>query len=177
MSWTVADCESAAREFLEPLGDRWEHVRGVSLMASRCMEGRPDASLVVSAAWLHDIGYAPELHRTGMHAVDGALFLDMAGAPKALVSLVAFHTGAEYEADERGLVDKLILFDRPRQDLLDALILADLLVGPTGTPVTLDQRLEGILERYERQHPVHRAVARSREYLLECANRAASRDS
>ena len=91
------------------------------------------------------------------------------------MSLVAFHTGAEYEAEERGLVDKLIQFDRPRQEWIDILILADLVTGTHGERVTTDERLDHIFERYEPQHPVHRAVTRSREYLETCAGRAAER--
>ncbi len=132
-------------------------------------------SNVLQAAWLHDVGYAPELLHTGMHAIDGALFLDRAGAPREIVSLVAFHTGAEFEAEERGLGDALAQFDRPAQDDLDQLILADLLSGSYGERVTVAERFDGIFGRYEPQHPVHRAVMRSRPYLEECAKRAAAR--
>ena len=130
---------------------------------------------LLPAAWLHDIGYAPDLVHTGMHAIDGALFLDRAGAPVAIVSLVAFHTGAEFEAEERGLLDALAQFDRPEQEELDLLILADLLSGSAGERVSLPERFDGIFGRYEPQHPVHRAVTRSRPYLEECARRAAAR--
>ncbi|MBA8805459.1 putative hydrolase (HD superfamily) [Nocardioides ginsengisegetis] len=175
MSWTATDCESVAREFVEPLGDRWKHVQGVAETAATWSGVGAEAGFIVGSAWLHDIGYAPELHQTGMHAIDGALFLDLAGAPREIVSLVAFHTGAEFEAEERGLIDKLIQFDRPRQEWIDALILADLVTGSDGARVTVGQRLDSIFERYEAQHPVHRAVTRSREYLETCAARAAKR--
>lgn len=98
----------------------------------------------MSAAWLHDIGYAPDLVHTGMHAIDGALFLDRAGAPPGIVSLVAFHTGAEFEAEERGLVEALTQFERPQQDDLDLLILADLLSGSARERVSLPERFVGI---------------------------------
>lgn len=175
MSWSVADCESVAKEFAEPLGERWNHVRAVGFAGARLMLGQAGRAQVVGAAWLHDIGYTPKLHRTGMHAIDGALFLDLSGAPKELVSLVAFHTGAEYEADERGLTGQLIQFDRPPQDDLDALILADLTTGPSGQRMTVAERIDDMLDRYEARHPVHRAVKRSRPYLEECAKRAAKR--
>ena len=103
------------------------------------LDAEPNRELLVSAGWLHDIGYAPQLRDTGLHAVDGAAFLDRAGAPSELVSLVAFHTGAEFEAEERGLVDALLQFDRPAQEDLDVLILADLLSGPTGERVTVER--------------------------------------
>jgi hypothetical protein len=34
-----------------------------------------DADLLEAAAWLHDIGYAPVLAATGLHASDGARYL------------------------------------------------------------------------------------------------------
>lgn len=125
MNWSVEDSASLAQEWIGMSGARWDHVCGVSMTAAAWSDAELISEDVVSAAWLHDIGYVPELARSGMHAIDGAAYLELHGAPKLVVSLVAFHTGAEYEADERGLIDELIQFDRPPQDALDALILAD----------------------------------------------------
>jgi hypothetical protein len=88
------------------------------------------------------------------------------------VSLVAYHTGAAFEAEERGLLDALLQMDPPTQE---DLILADLLSGANGESTTVDDRLAGIVDRYEPEHPVHRAVARSAPYLKDCAERAAAR--
>ncbi|MFD6855509.1 HD domain-containing protein [Streptomyces diastaticus] len=52
-----------------------------------------DRDLLVAAAWLHDIGYAPELRDTGSHPLDGARHLESLGAPARLVRLVAHHSG------------------------------------------------------------------------------------
>lgn len=175
MSWTVADCEHLAAELLGGDGDRWLHVERVAATADELARLGRLGPNVLPAAWLHDIGYGPELLQTGMHAIDGALFLDRSGAPAEIVSLVAFHTGAEFEAEERGMVDALAQFDRPEQEALDLLILADLLSGSAGERVSLPERFDGIFGRYEPQHPVHRAVTRSRPYLEECAKRAAAR--
>jgi HD superfamily phosphodiesterase len=175
MAWDSTDARELAAELLSGAGDRWLHVQQVAGTVEDLAGEAGVSGDVLAAAWLHDIGYAPELVMTGMHAVDGAAFLDRAGAPTGVVSLVAFHTGAEFEADERGLVDALAKFDRPEQDELDLLILADLVSSPTGDRVTVRERLDEILNRYEPQHPVHRAVTRSRPYLEECAARASSR--
>lgn len=174
MRWRPADCERLAHEAIGDQASRWHHVRAVAAAARRLVSG-PAGDELVSAAWLHDIGYSDELVTTGMHAVDGAMYLDRLGAPRKLVNLVAFHTGAEFEAVERGLVDRLIQFDPPAQDDLDALTFADLISGPDGQPMTVTERIEDMLARYEPQHPVHRAVTRSRGYLEECAARAAKR--
>jgi HD superfamily phosphodiesterase len=37
------------------------------------------ASLLVAAAWLHDIGYAPRLRDTGYHPIDGSRHLKSIG--------------------------------------------------------------------------------------------------
>ena len=175
MTWTVDDCRMLAEEYLGELGDRWLHVQAVAKAVDGFTIDGSTRRLISSAAWLHDIGYATPLLDTGMHAIDGALFLDRDDAPPELVSLVAFHTGAEFEAEERGLMHRLVDFDRPSQDDLDLVILADMVSGADGQRVSVRQRLDDIFGRYESQHPVHRAVTRSRRYLEECATRAAAR--
>jgi HD superfamily phosphodiesterase len=53
-----------------------DHARRVAqsyLEASR--PGRWQHVTVVTAAWLHDIGLAPDLRDTGFHPLDGARFL------------------------------------------------------------------------------------------------------
>jgi hypothetical protein len=169
------DVRRLAAEMLGGAGDRWLHVEMVARTVEDLVPEGEISGDVVAAAWLHDIGYAPEFVMTGMRAVDGAAFLDRAGARTGVVSLVAFHTGAESEADERGLVDALAQSDRPEQDELDLLILADLVSSPTGERVAVRERLDEILNRYESQHPVHRAVTSSGPYLEECAARASAR--
>src|SRR5699024_9948980 len=84
-----------ARELLEgPLPRRWAHSQGVAEQARslRSMLG-DDADLVESSAWLHDIGYSPDLAATGFHPLDGARYLRaVQGADEPLVSLVAYHS-------------------------------------------------------------------------------------
>lgn len=154
---------------LLPVGDRLRHVRGV---AARVMEmGASD--LVVAAAWLHDIGYAAELVRSGMHAVDGADYLARLGAPQVLTSLVAYHTGAVCEAQELGLESRLNAYAQPDQGDLDLLTYADLTTSSTGERVTYSERVAEIFRRYPVGHPVHRAVTRSQDSLAASCRRAA----
>lgn len=103
--------------------------------------------------------------------------MDLHGLPDEVVSLVAFHTGAQFEAAERGLTNRLLQFDLPDQDMMDLLTLADLTTSPQGRPITVKDRIDEILERYEPQHPVHRGVLRGRPYLEESCRRAAARVS
>lgn len=155
-------------------GDRRLHVQAVGALAQDIYaQGRIPAS-VMCAAWLHDIGYAPALHDTGCHAIDGARFLSALDFPQDVVGLVAWHTGAWFEADERGLGDALAAFPRPAQELVDWLTFIDLSVGPAGQAMAVEARVAEILQRYEQWHPVARAVERSRGELLASAARAAA---
>ena len=56
-----------------PLPRRWAHTPGVAAQVRSLgpILGR-DADLVEAAAWVHDIGYSPELIATGFHPLDGA---------------------------------------------------------------------------------------------------------
>jgi hypothetical protein len=57
---------------------------------------------------LHDIGYAPHLAVTGLHALDGARYLrDTQHTHTMLCRLVAHHSCDIIEAGERGLADVL----------------------------------------------------------------------
>jgi hypothetical protein len=131
------------------LGDRWTHVQVVAdkargLAAALLAE---DADLLVAAALVHDVGYAPSLQRFGFHAVDGAWFLRAQGQER-LACLVAHHSGARLEAEERGLVEELAGFPVEDGPVMDALSFADMTTGPAGQPMTLDERIEEGQRRY-----------------------------
>lgn len=135
------------------------------------------APVVVTAAWLHDIGYSPEVKDTGMHALDGATYLRERGWPVQVVGLVAHHTGAWSEAFSRGLSRELEAFAPPLEEDLDALTLCDLLIDPDGEATNPKLRVDEILRRYSSSHPVNVAVRRSRQELLSRAERGWSRVS
>jgi putative nucleotidyltransferase with HDIG domain len=152
---------------------RWTHVQAVGRTAERlCAEHDLPRELAV-AAWLHDIGYAPDLVDSGFHPLDGARFLRSIGESELVTSLVAYHSGAKFEAEERGLETELAEFDEPPQDVLDVLNLVDMTTGPEGARVPVDERLSEIRSRYGAADPVSRAVARSSDELRASAMRAA----
>ncbi len=96
--------ERVARPLLEPLGPRWQHTLGVTDRArvvGSVLE-RSEAEVLLAAAFLHDVGYAPELSQTGFHPLDGARFVREHGHGR-LAGLIAYHSGARAEAAERGL--------------------------------------------------------------------------
>lgn len=173
VSDTVPRARAIAEQRLADLPHRWAHVRGVAATAERLVVGLDsvDAEAVVTAAWLHDVGYAPSVRSTGFHPMDGALFVRAEGFPAVVVSLVAYHTGAVFEARERGLSGALADFTEPPSSLLDVLTCADLTTSPQGLPVRAEHRVTEILSRYPDGDPVHRAIERATPSLLAAAAR------
>jgi hypothetical protein len=168
---SIAAAEALARELLELLANRWAHTQAVAARAdglTPAVTPMDDRRLLVVAAWWHDLGYAPALRDTGCHQIDGARYLERKGYPKRLVALVAHHSAATCEADERGLLADLQVWPREESPVTDALWMADMTTGPRGEELTYGERLSEILTRYERQSVVGRAMV-----LAEPAIRAA----
>jgi hypothetical protein len=120
---------------------------------------------------LHDIGYSPEVSRTGFHPLDGARYLMAMGAPTDLVGAVAHHSCARFEAEERGLASELESFSAPSESVMDALAYADMTTGPTGLGVSVEDRHAEILDRYGPDDPVHRAISKARVDLVTAVQR------
>jgi hypothetical protein len=168
---TQASCAGhLARALLsEPLPRRWAHVQGV---AGRARSLAPvlgaDADLLEAAAWLHDIGYAPGLTTTGLHALDGACYLrDVQHADAMLCRLVAHHSCAIIEAGERGLADVLALEFEPAPYVLSSVLTCcDMTTSPAGEPVPVDTRLAEIHHRYGPGHLVSRSIQRATPMIL-----------
>src|ERR1043166_8959538 len=144
MTTLASWAEPLARALLqEPLPRRWAHSQGV---AARARDLAPalgvDADLIEAAAWLHDIGYAPDLATTGLHQLDGARYLrDTQHADALLCRLVAHHSCAIIEAGERGLADVLSSeFDSAPEVLASVLTCSDMTTSPDGELVQVDRR-------------------------------------
>lgn len=150
--------EATAKRLLSPLGQRWQHVQRVAALAD-CVGFAFDEDRVtlVAAAYLHDIGYAPELAETGFHPLDGARYVRAAGHER-LARLVAHHSGARLEAEMRGLQGYRDEFPFVDSELDRALTYCDLTTGPDGARVTLEQRVGEITSRYGPDHVVARAI-------------------
>jgi hypothetical protein len=130
---------------------QWAHVRGVAGRSAhvghRLLTGT-ERELLIAAALLHDIGYAPALVESGFHPLDGARFLGRLGGPERLCDLVANHSAAAYAARLRGLEGELAAFPDEVTVLRDALWYCDLSAGPAGEPVGFDERIAGIRARH-----------------------------
>ena len=151
---------------------RWRHVRSVARRARWVAKQLALSDDLVAAAWLHDIGYAPELVETGFHPLDGARFLRRVGVDGQVVSLVAYHSCAQIEADVRGLGAELASEFSPADPLLsDALLYCDMTTGPDGDYVRPADRLVEIRGRYGPDHEVTRFVERAASEILMTAGR------
>jgi hypothetical protein len=121
---------------------------------------------------LPDIGYAPGLVQTGFHPMDGARFLRRAGIDGQVVSLVAYHSCAQVEADVRGLGAELAAEFNPGDPLLaDALLYCDMTTGPDGDYESPADRLAEIHRRYGPGHEVTRFVELAASKILTAAGR------
>lgn len=165
----------AGAELSDPLPRRWAHSQGVGRRAAELAGALgDDADLLVSAAVLHDVGYAPRLAVTGFHPLDGARFLrDVHGADERLVRLVANHSLALLEAEERGLRDVLeaefpLLDDH---QLVDALVYCDMTTTPDGELTAAEDRLAEITGRYGADSVVGRFIRRASPEILAAVER------
>jgi hypothetical protein len=158
-----------AAELLAPLGDRWAHVQGVVRQAHRVAMILPpeDREVLVAAAYLHDLGYAPSLARTGLHALDGARHLRAIGQQR-LAGLVAYHSGARGEAELRGLAAELAEFEDEASATSMALTYCDMTTSATGELVTFTERLADVEHRYGAEHLVAQSLRRARPEVERC---------
>ncbi|MFF1416771.1 HD domain-containing protein [Streptomyces sp. NPDC058280] len=168
-------CTVAEAELSELLPRRWAHSQGVAQRAAEVAGVLgDDAELLISAAVLHDVGYAPRLALTGFHPLDGARFLrDIHAVDERLVRLVANHSFALLEAEERGLRDVLeaefpLLGD---QRLVDALVYCDMATTPDGEVTSVEARLAEITARYGADSLVGRFIRRAAPEIVAAAGR------
>ncbi|MBI0376493.1 HD domain-containing protein [Streptomyces albiflaviniger] len=161
-----------------PLPRRWAYSLGV---AKRARSLSPilgdDAELLEAAAVLHDIGYSPTIAVTGFHPLDGARFLrDQESADARVVRLVAHHSCALLEAEERGLRQELEgEFELERPDLVDVLLYCDMTTTPDGTRTTPAERLNEIVQRYGPDTIVGRFIQRAAPEIHAASKRVGDR--
>ncbi len=174
----AASPDTLARRYLaDALPRRWAHVQAVAARAATVVDVAPaDSEIVISAAWLHDLGYAPDLMDSGFHPLDGARYLRRVGADDRLCRLVAHHSAALAEATERGLAVELDQeFPQEHSAAADALWYADMTTGPSGELMTAEDRLAEIASRYGPDHVVTRSLERARPELLAAVRRTEDR--
>jgi putative nucleotidyltransferase with HDIG domain len=179
MNALASRAEHLARSLLqEPLSRRWAHVQGVAARArSLAAVLGADADLLEAAAWLHDIGYAPGLAVTGLHALDGARYLrDAQHADTMACRLVAHHSCAIIEAEERGLANILGLeFEPAPYAHSSVLTFCDMTTSPDGEPVPVQRRLAEIHHRHGSEHVVSRSIQRATPVIVRAVEQVQDR--
>jgi hypothetical protein len=166
------DAALLADRLLSGVGTRLAHSAKVALQAERVRSLLESEwrSVIVDAAWLHDIGYSPRVKRTGFHTLDAARWLRDHGWATTICRLVAWHSEAEVEGALRGLSDDLAAEFEPAPTLAAAaLTWADLTSSPAGELCTVADRVADILRRYPPDSIVHRAIADATPRLREAA--------
>lgn len=173
-----ADIAAAARLATRLLGptDRLEHTRGVARRAATLAPTVPphDRDLLVVAAWLHDIGYSPDLEVVRFHPIDGARYLIENGWSSRVAALVAHHSGARFTADVAGLHDEMTAYPFHDDPIADALTYADQTTGPRGEPMPIHPRIANARARHPDSPSAH-ARHRREPYLLGAADRVEDR--
>jgi HD domain len=172
----VSEAREMARGALaEALPRRWQHAQGVAGSAERVAASLALSEVLVSAAWLHDIGYAPGIVETGFHPLDGARYLAGLGAAERVVNLVARHSNAILEAELRGIGGLVAVFPDECGVLRDALWYCDLTTSPDGQTVSAPDRIAEIKERYGPSHIVTRFITDGTPELLAAVERTERR--
>ncbi|WP_329482697.1 phosphohydrolase [Kribbella sp. NBC_01484] len=134
-----------------------------------------ESDLLKDAASLHAgrIGYASQVTETGLHPLDGARYLRRSGFNDRVSRLVAHHSGAAFEAEERGLRELLLSeFEPDDSAVADLLWLCDMTVGLLGQDLSIEDRLIEITSRYGLDHVVSRSIDHARQDILSAAKRA-----
>ncbi len=146
----VRDAQALAHTLLASDPRRLEHVRGAGLIAGMAAGalGAEQPETFVAAAWLHDIGYAPDLCRTGFHPLDGALFLAREGWPESVVLMVAHHSHAAVLAPYYGVQQHMSLLERHPGDGDDIITFSDLRAGANGMGADPRERIDDMRQRH-----------------------------
>jgi hypothetical protein len=162
--WGPDRAEDLMRSALAGQPNRLAHSAQAGARARCVLAAVPveDGELLLSAALLHDVGYASAARRTGFHPIDGARWLLSLGAPHRLAALVAHHSEARLLAEAEGLAGALVAFAHESSAVSDALIYADMTAGPAGAPISVSDRLDDIAARHAQEDPALVAARQAR---------------
>ena len=155
----VIRSRAVAHAMLADQGTRHAHVRTAGSVAARLsvLFDEEQAALLVAAATVHDVGYAPRVARTGFHPFDGAVFLLAQGFPQRLAALVAHHSVAELTPGAARVPDLHAHFPAERGLLADSLAYADMHSAPDGRILPVEHRLADIARRHADPSAAQRA--------------------
>jgi len=174
----VRDARDLARRLLRrQRPERWLHTQGVANRAAELAGTvrKKDRPVLITAAWLHDIGYSPDIQQTGFHPLDGALYLRDHGWDDRITALVAHHSGARFVPARRGFGGLMAEFDFEDTHVADALTYADQTVGPAGKRMTIQDRIAEAVKRHGPDSPNAQARIDREPYLPAASARVEKR--
>jgi len=134
---SVRRARTLSKKLLRQTRERWQHTSGVAARAAELADtvDPVDRRLLLAAAWLHDIGYAPTLRKTGFHPLDGGLYLRDHKWDQRLTALVAHHSGARFVPVERGFADLMSMFPFEDSSLSMARLMSPLVASWKSPPL------------------------------------------
>jgi hypothetical protein len=164
----VREAQTLAQALLTHDPGRLQHVRGAGLVAGKAAGALSidEPEMLIAAAWLHDIGYARHIARTGFHPVDGALFLAREGWPEQVVFLVAHHSHAAVLAPYYGVQHHMALLEHVHGHADDILTFSDLRAGPDGLGADPRDRVDDMRRRHAERTFVPDNIHEARYRLL-----------
>ncbi|WKU05624.1 hypothetical protein [Micromonospora sp. HUAS LYJ1] len=113
---------------------------------------------------------------TGLHSLDGGRWLRCERFDERVAALVAHHSCAWLEAEERGLGEVLAAeFPREETAVTDALCFSDMTTGPDGQDFEVLERLVEIRSRYGPGHVVTRFIGRAEPEMVAAVRRTQER--
>lgn len=144
LTW-LADAFNAAPHRFQHVHTVWQRAVDVRRLDLPWLDPAMSDRLEL-ASLLHDVGRALDPDNTEPHGFVGARFLDALGLDD-IAPLVAHHSGARFEAAQRGMADRdRWITDEP--DLLAVLTLLDRTTSPAGERVSLTQRRDDLANRF-----------------------------
>lgn len=165
----------AADKLAGDLPVRWRHVEGTIRRGEEIAMRLGDRDTLVAAAALHDVGLAPDVVDTHASMLDGARWLQRAGAPTRLVDLVAHCDCGQIEAALRGHEEQYKEFEDERSPTRDALWYCCLTTGADGRPVTVEERMAAWGTSYAGDEVIGRYAELARDELVAAVERTLER--
>jgi protein-tyrosine phosphatase len=169
--------ELAEREIGPTLPRRRLHDAAVDELAAAVAAILPEdeRDLFLATLAIHDIGFSPAAAETGFQPIDGARYLEAAGAPERLVALIANNVSAAIEAELRGHDEAYERWPDEASALRDAVWFCCITTAADGSPIDVDERIDAWLGQYPEpvvpefvrraREPIRAAVARTAERL------------
>lgn len=155
-------------KFISKDSNRYKHIIGVINLAKEIENTISFNGDLIQAALYHDIGYSDSLQYTKFHPIDSALKAEADNISPNIKNAILCHTGARGEAN---LINKdlMIYYKFIEEDfkLANFLTYCDTHINSKGEKVSLNERLNDIYERYDKNHYVYKNIKKHEKYFKE----------